>query len=112
MVADLVKSHEGWRAFIYCDACGEELTRDLSIGSLWNCSVFCKGGNLTIGYGTNLSDGLAEHEGADLLYSRLALAAGYLAGFPWFHKLNDARQAALIDMRYAMGGGTFRTFEK
>ncbi len=108
----LVRNHEGWNAFIYCDACGEVIRRLGVAGNTWRCAPGCRGGNLTIGHGCNLSNGITHDEGERLLNARLMTAVADLILFPWFVRLSGPRQDALIDMRYTMGAMRFRGFGK
>lgn len=61
-------------------------------------------GKITIGYGTNLSDGIDEDEAAYLLNRRAVNAAISLAkALPWTNQLDEARRGVLINMTYNMG---------
>lgn len=85
-----IESHEGFRAKPYR----------------------CSAGKLTIGYGTNLDDGISRDEAAYLLNSRINSAVADLSVFPWFHKMNAVRQRAMVDMRYQLGPAKFRGFTR
>jgi lysozyme len=70
-------------------------------------------GNITIGIGRNLTgrgvlptevDMMFDHD-VDHFFNFLSLA------FPWFNKLNEARQCALVDMCF-MGTKTFLEFKE
>lgn len=70
-------------------------------------------GNITIGIGRNLTgrgvlpveiDMMFDND-VDHFFSFLAIS------FPWFNKLNDARQCALVDMCF-MGTKTFLEFKE
>ena len=91
-VVELLKVQEGFRAEAYTD------TR----------------GNLTIGYGTDLSFGISRDEGEDLLRSRLDKSLTYLA-FRWkpywgwggrwwpFTGMPSETRRSLLDMSYQLG---------
>lgn len=87
----LIVKHEGYKNFPYFDSVGK----------------------LTIGVGYNISDrGLPDtwidsqlQEDIDYFYRELDF------NFPWFSKLNHARQIALIDMCF-MGFKKFLSFKK
>jgi lysozyme len=70
-------------------------------------------GNITIGYGYNLSARGLPHFILNNLYEQdvnyfyFQLSKDY----PWFNKLNDARKIALISMCF-MGYKKFKTFKK
>lgn len=65
----------------------------------------CTAGKLTIGIGFNLTDtGLSETESEAILHMRIEDLRRELAKrWPWFEKLNEARQAAMLSMAYQMG---------
>lgn len=61
-------------------------------------------GKITIGYGTNLSDGIEEDEASYLLNRRAVNAAIALSkALPWTNQLPDPRRGVLINMTYNMG---------
>lgn len=64
---------------------------------------------LTIGVGFNLTDvGLLPEEIDFILDNRLRLCRERLtAALPWFQRLDEVRQAVLIDMEYNMGPEPF-----
>ena len=65
----------------------------------------CTAGKLTIGIGFNLTDtGLSEAECEAILHMRIEdLRRELTRRWPWFEKLNEARQAAMLSMAYQMG---------
>lgn len=87
----LLVEHEGYENFPYVDTVGK----------------------ITIGIGYNLSDrGMSDtwinnqfEEDTSYFYNQMN------DDFPWFKRLNDARQIALIDMCF-MGYRKFKTFKK
>ncbi len=87
----LIVKHEGYRNFPYLDTLG----------------------HVTIGVGYNLSDrGLPDswineqlQDDMDYFYKELN------TNFPWFERLNDARQMALVNMCF-MGFKKFLSFKK
>ena len=91
-VVDLLKLHEGFRDKPYQ----------------------CTAGKWTIGYGRNLDDfPLSEEEAEYLMLRPLRDAAADIQqNFSFARKLNEARVAAVVDMRYNLGYGGFRTFKR
>lgn len=72
-------------------------------------------GNLTIGYGTLIEPGKAEisQDAAEyLMVSELLKCARDLSSFPFWHHANEPRLRALISMRYQLGAGGFRKFQR
>lgn len=64
----------------------------------------CSAGKLTIGYGTNLDDGLDDAEAMFLLEHRaLRAELDCRQTFPWFATLDARRQGVLIQLRYQLG---------
>ena len=74
----------------------------------------CPAGKLTIGIGRNLDDrGISPDEAQYMLRNDVAIADEELQReFPWFFKLNRARQNALIDLAINMGMPTLIKFRK
>ena len=74
----------------------------------------CSAGKLTIGIGHNLDDRGVSEAVADLMYQEDVSEAENDVRFilPDFHRFSDARQHALIDMRFQLGYGTFRRFKR
>ena len=112
-VLDLITRHEGKRNRPYCDKCG--VTVGLGFGS-WQCACLGSGwkpGNLTIGVGHNLTGRpLSDRAIAQILDDDYEEALRDLVGFAWFKGLNDARRAALLDLRFNVGAAKFREFER
>lgn len=74
----------------------------------------CPAGKLTIGIGRNLEDkGLSNDEIDYLFKNDIRECVLDLSGIikDFFH-LDEVRQAALIDMRFNLGPGGFRSFKK
>ena len=65
----------------------------------------CTAGKLTIGVGRNLDDrGISPDEAMYMLANDIRDSRRELsAAFPWFDKLDDVRQAVLIDMCVNLG---------
>jgi lysozyme len=64
----------------------------------------CTAGRLTIGYGTNLDEGLTDDEAMFLLESRVhAAVLDCLRTWPWFTQLDQVRQGVLVQLRYQLG---------
>lgn len=71
----------------------------------------CTSGKTTIGYGRNLEDrGISTQEAEALLDRDVAECIQDLATMPYWYELTDARQAALVDMRFCLGAAGFRQF--
>lgn len=88
-----IKAHEGLRLSPYDDATG----------------------NLTIGYGRNLTgDGISNAEANYLLGNDLQSAIGEAEAQPWWNNVkdNDARSRALIECIFNLGIGKFNGFTK
>ena len=70
-------------------------------------------GNVTVGYGTNLSIGISKEEAEQLLQHRLQANGKQLeAEWPPFDKLPRGVQAALVDMSYNIGVHELLKFHK
>lgn len=73
----------------------------------------CTAGKLTIGVGLNLDDGITKDEAIWLLDNRIKMAESDLdRNIPWWRKLSDARQRALINMVYNLGWPRLSEFKK
>ena len=70
-------------------------------------------GVLTIGYGHNLADGIDE-EMANYILRRDLLEAQYAAAHAvrCFHRLDDVRQEALVNMAFNLGGPRLAKFKR
>ena len=72
----------------------------------------CTAGKLTIGYGRNLEDrGITIAEAEYLLQNDVECFHAQLSKFPAFAKLNEARQAVLINMAFNLGVDGLRNFK-
>ena len=87
-VLSLVKEHEGYSKYLYVDS-----------------------GGYSIGYGTNLTQGLSKGEAELLLKYRLNVVYGQLQKYRWFHKLSLNRKIAMVDLTYNLGLPKLRTFK-
>lgn len=97
---DLTVLHEGFRGHPYDDLTGKPVVAPV--------------GKVTIGYGTNVQDApLTEFEARIIAEHRLTLlVSAYNQYIPTtFNVLNGPRQAALIDMAYAMGFAKVKKFK-
>lgn len=73
----------------------------------------CPTGHLTIGYGHNLENGISAAAAEFLLQEDLARAERAVKNaFPWWWKLDDARQFVLVDMAFNMGLAGLKGFKK
>lgn len=67
----------------------------------------------TIGVGRNLRDrGISPAVCDALLDEDIAECLADLRSFPWFASLDPVRQRAVLNLRFNLGAGTFRTFRK
>ena len=73
----------------------------------------CPTGHLTIGYGHNLENGISAAAAEFILQEDLARAVRAVKdAFPWWWKLDDARQFVLVDMVFNMGLAGLKGFKK
>lgn len=73
----------------------------------------CPTGHLTIGYGHNLENGISANAALFILQEDLARAERAVKdAFPWWWKLDDARQFVLVDMAFNMGLAGLKGFKK
>ena len=73
----------------------------------------CPTGHLTIGYGHNLENGISKEAAEFILQEDLARAERAVKdAFPWWWKLDDARQFVLVDMAFNMGLASLKGFKK
>lgn len=73
----------------------------------------CPTGHLTIGYGHNLENGISAKVALFILQEDLTRAERVVKdAFPWWWKLDDARQFVLVDMAFNMGIAGLKGFKK
>lgn len=73
----------------------------------------CPTGHLTIGYGHNLEHGISASAALFILQEDLArVEQAVKNAFPWWWKLDDARQFVLVDMAFNMGLAGLKGFKK
>ena len=73
----------------------------------------CPTGHLTIGYGHNLENGISANAALFILQEDLTRAEQAVKdAFPWWWKLDDARQFVLVDMAFNMGLAGLKGFKK
>tara|TARA_R100001086_G_scaffold244804_1_gene174990 strand:+ start:788 stop:1252 length:465 start_codon:yes stop_codon:yes gene_type:complete len=91
-LSDQLILHEGMECFPYVDTVGKT----------------------TIGVGRNLTDrGLSQAECRYLLANDIDISINELErSFNWFSKLDDTRQAALVDLHFNLGINRLKTFKK
>ena len=91
LAAELIKKHEGLRLKPYK----------------------CTAGKLSIGYGRNIEDnGISAYEADVLLNDDIQNCYAQCIKFPFWNKLNEVRQAALLDMCYNLGFARLNGFKK
>lgn len=91
LAAELIKKHEGLRFKPYKDTVGK----------------------LTIGYGRNLDDnGITLAEAEQMLSNDIQNCYAECLKLPCWNKLNEARQAVLLDMCFNLGITRMKTFKK
>lgn len=92
-------AEEGKRSHAYNDATG--------------ATVSCKpGGNLTIGVGLNLENGLEDEEIVWLLQNRLGRLEAALGTLPWYTGLDDVRRSVALDIAFNQGIGGLAHYPK
>lgn len=71
-------------------------------------------GNITIGYGTNISAGITNAEAAYLRDNRIQTALAAAQGEPWWDAVNgnDARARAFVECLYNLGTAGLLGFHK
>jgi lysozyme len=73
----------------------------------------CTANKTTIGYGRNLDDvGVSRAEAESMLAVDIDACVADLETFPYWAVLTESRKAALIDLRFNLGGQGFRKFKK
>lgn len=88
---ELIKKHEGLRLKPYT----------------------CTAGKLSIGYGRNLDDnGISQYEAEQMLFNDIQLCYAECIKLKCWDKLNEPRQAALLDMCYNLGISRLKGFKK
>ena len=93
---------EGYREFVYDDATG----KTSKVGDTIK-------GNLTIGIGRDLmTNGLTVGEAKMLLLNDINLVNEWIDKFlPWWSKLTDGRQRALVNMIFNLGTTGIKSFK-
>ena len=100
---DLITHHEGARLHVYDDATGHAIGPGYTLV-----------GHPTVGSGRALdTHGISEQERQAMLQADLADADGDVTSIfgGILKSAGDARTAALIDMRFELGGAGFREFK-
>ena len=74
----------------------------------------CPAGKWSIGAGRNLEDrGITESEARHLLNNDIRISIDELTdAFPWFTRLDETRQAAMVELHFNLGLSTLKTFRK
>ena len=101
---EYVLSHEEYRPVAYCTRCRESV---MSTPIGWGCKCYLNGdmpGDLAIGYNTRIcASGVNKSEARQIVVNRLQYLAAELDEHDWFAKLYVERQAAILDLAYALG---------
>ena len=103
-IEEALREEEGLRLQVYDDATGKEFKKGDTLM-----------GNLSIGYGINLSNGIDIKEAENMMAYRIMIAkqdAYAVFGYNAFYTFPKRCQVAILDMLYQMGRGRFLTFEK
>ncbi len=83
-------TEEGVRRFAYDDSTGKQVT--------------CKPkGNLTIGVGLNLENGLDDEDVSYHLQKSLRKIVKEISGYAWYQKCDPVRKSVLIDVAFNQG---------
>lgn len=95
LMKDELRRDESTKLKPYLDCCGKP----------WRQCACTEKGNLTIGTGRNLDAfGITSAEDDYLLANNIGDAAHSLdMAFPWWRKMSEARQRALLNMCFNMG---------
>ena len=88
------RDKSGW-SYPYNDATGHRVT----------CKTAQPPGNLTIGRGINLENGIDRHEEAFITAHRLELVHEALSKFAWYTALDEVRGSVFLDLGYNDGVG-------
>jgi lysozyme len=74
----------------------------------------CPAGKWSIGAGRNLQDrGITESEARHLLNNDIRISIDELTdAFPWFTRLDETRQVAMVDLHFNLGLSSLKTFRK
>ena len=74
----------------------------------------CPAGKWSIGAGRNLEDrGITESEARHLLNNDIRISIDELTdAFPWFTRLDETRQAAMVELHFNLGLSNLKTFKK
>ena len=87
LATQMVQKHEGFRSKPYIDAT-----------------------HFSVGYGTNLMDGISKEEALVLLEFRLFKLERKLIKLPWYNKLTPLRKAIILDLGYNVGLNGLKQF--
>lgn len=103
-VLELVERHEGLKKQVYCDQCGVGLAKS---AAGWRCRCFQLNrtpGNLTVGVGTRVDGpGITSQEARAIAVLHISEIEQQLDVQPFFHRLDQVRQAAVIDLAFNIG---------
>ncbi len=69
-------------------------------------------GNITIGYGFNVSAGISQFAAASLLAAQVHERDQFLQSYSWYQNLDPVRQSVFIDVSFNVGVGGLLHFPK
>jgi lysozyme len=88
---------------LYSYTAFEKATSTLVVHEGFRSKMYIDNGNYSIGYGTNLSEGISREEAMLLLAHRLKRIERQLLTQSWYTELSIKRKAALLDLCYQVG---------
>lgn len=97
---DVLIQDEGLKLKPYLDCCGKP----------WKECVCVNKGNMTLGIGTNLDEGITQPEAVFLCLNRVQIAKTEAAKIPCFAGLDPVRQDVMTMMIFNMGAPRFAGF--
>ena len=91
-----------------------ELEREIADDEGFRAKPYrCTSGKLSIGYGTNIQDGITREEALLLMRHRLGKVVDALESrLPSWHKLTDERRRVVANMGYQLGIGGLMGFKR
>ena len=91
-----------------------ELEREIADDEGFRAKPYrCTSGKLSIGYGTNIQDGITREEALLLMRHRLGKVVDALESrLPFWTRLTDERRRVLANMGYQLGAGGLMGFKR